>query len=539
MGSIDTSNINLEIKNENNNNLSNEVILAIDIGTTNLKCALYDENLEVLHSCSSRLEILQPRKGYLEVDPKYLLTQIKKDIKKCVDNKPGSFVVKSLGISTQRNSIILWNKLTGENYCNIILWNDKRSLDISNSMNKGVILNILKGASYVVSLAGTSIAGHRLKAFSNYQTETSHIAPKITSQLKLLENKLKPDEFNNIMFGTIETWLLWNITKEKKHATDITCASSTGMYDMYWKCWSSLLTVSLNIPKKLLPKVCDTCSEFGNLKPEILDLDYTIPITAVVADAQSSVIAECGFHKGDCVITLGTGSFISVNIGDKPLSSNNGFFSLNAFKRLEEEIFVLHASISSAGVAIDWAKSIELFKDYTEFNELLKSTSDSGGVYFIPAFGHINMTGVEHNANVGTGFIGIKSSTTKSEMLRAVIDSIVFTIKIKFDLLIKDLKTHKISLNSIKVCGGVAQSDFICQYLATLLNHTIERDNTSSSTSLYGAAFLSGLGSKTWKKLEDLKSLRKKTKIFIPESSFKKKNIKEWEVALDRYKEWY
>lgn len=534
MGSVDASNKISKLTTDVNNNLSNQAILAIDIGTTNLKCCLYDENLKVIHSTSSKLEILRPLDGFSEIDPKYLLEMIISDIKKCIMNR-GKYRINCFGISTQRNSVILWNKVTWENYSNIILWNDRRSADICDSMNKGLFLNILTSGAQIAALVGPSISGHRIKSFSKYKLTTGNVATKLKSQFNMLENKLKPEEFSNVLHGTIETWLLWNLTKEKIYATDITCASATGIYDMYLKQWSTLMLGVLSIPIKQLPEVYDTCHRFGHVKEEIFNLGYDIPITAVIADSQSSVIAECGFEKGDCVITIGTGSFISVNTGCKPLSSNNGFFPFSSYKYQENEIFILHAPISSAGIAIEWAKSIGLFKDYDQLNEILESTENSGGVFFISPFGYMDKPNSED-----TGFVGIKATTTKAQMLRAVIDSIVFTIKTSFDSLMKDLKSHGIPLKSIKLSGGVAKSDFVCQYLAYLFQEKVERSLTSSSTSLYGAAFLAGIGSKIWTKVEDLVKFRENVTTFRSKSEtnlnlFNRADFSNWKSIFKKY----
>lgn len=549
MGSIDTENINTNIgKDSNNNDAPKNLILGVDIGTTNLKCAIYDENLKALYTESAKLNILQPKDGYSEIEPSYLLGITIDFIKKCAQNmpSPSTHIIKSFGMSTQRNSIILWNKKTGENYTKLILWNDKRPLELCNSLNKGVFLNLLKIGSKCLSIAGTSIAGHRLNAFSHYKVETNHTSAKLISQLKILENKLVPEDFKNVLYGTLDTWLLWNLTKEKIHATDITCASTSGMYDMFQNCWSKLLSVALSFPMSLLPKVYDTCHEFGNLKPEILNLGYDIPITAAIGDAQSSFIGECATQKGDVVITIGTGSFLSANVGEKPLSSNYGIFPLVAYKNLDEKIFILHASISSAGIAIEWAKSIGLYSDYKEFNNILNLTPNSRGVYFISAFGLMDAENFD-KSKVGTGFIGIKANTTKAEMLRAIVDSIVFPIKLKFESLIKDLKENGIELGSIKICGGVSQSNFICQYMSNLLDHPIERGESCSSTSMYGAAFLAGIGSHIWKNTHDLIKFRKNVTIFKPNKTsenninnfYNKNEISDWTNALKRFCDWH
>lgn len=509
-------------------------ILAIDIGTTNLKCTLYDEKLQCLHSCCLKLNVMQPLEGYSELDPHHLIQILKSCIETCIKNKPDGYKLKCFGISTQRNSMILWNKKTGRKYTNFILWNDQRPTDLCNLLNSGFVFNVFKKASYFYTLMFTN---HRLKSFSNYKVETTHIAPKLIRELDKLNNKLEPDEFKQIQYGTIETWLLWNITKEKVFATDVTCASSTGLYDMYRKQWSNLICNLFGVPMNYFPTVYDTCYHFGNVKEDIVsNLNQSVPITSIIGDSQSSLISECAFKPGDCVITIGTGSFISVNVGNKPLSSNNGAFPLANFKHNDKEIFILHSPVSSSGIAIDWAKSIGLFNEYSEIEGLLNSTENSGGVYFIAAFGFLNLPSVEKN-KIATGFIGLKSNTTKAQMFRSIIDSIAFSITVKMHLILKDLKLNNIKLRSIRISGGVSQSNFFCQYLSNLLEFPIERSETSSTSSTFGAAFLAGLGAKVYNSISDLEKFRRKVEIFKPDVC-DLNVIKDWEITVKRFTNW-
>lgn len=168
-----------------------------------------------------------------------------------------------------------------------------------------------------------------------------------------------------------------------------------------------------------------------------------------IGDCQASLIAECAFKKGDVVITIGTGSFITVNIGDKPISSEYGSYPLAGYKDEHNQIYIIHSPVSSAGVCINWAKSIGLFESYEDIESILATTETSNGVYFIPAFGFIEIDNGE-KTSVGTGFIGLKATTTKAEMVRAIFDSIAFSTKLRMELVLRDLKHHNISLNSIK-----------------------------------------------------------------------------------------
>lgn len=511
-----------------------QVILAIDIGTTNLKCSLYDEKLRCFHSCSEKLVLIQEQEGHSELDPQYLLKTLKALIETCIQNKPKSYELKCLGISTQRNSMILWNKKTGRKYTNFIVWNDKRSADLASLLNSGIVLNTFKKASYLYTLF---VRNHRLRTFSNYKVDTSLIPSKLLNELDILEKKLEPNELKEILAGNIETWLLWNITQEKVFATDVTCASCTGIYDMFYRQWSKLLGYLLEVPLSYFPNVFDTCCEFGTTKNDFIsNLGYKVPITAVIADSQASVIGEAALRPGDCVITIGSGSFISVNVGSSPISSNNGLYPLACLKHKEKEMFILHSPCSSAGIAIDWAKSIGLFNNYNEIEELLNSIENSSGVFFISAFGFLDLPSVD-KTKVQTGFIGLKQTTTRAHMFRSIIDSIAYCIKIKMDLMLKDLKFNNIPLRSIRISGGVSRSNFFCQYLSNLLEFPIERSNTSYTSSEYGAAYLAGLGAGLFNSVEDLEKLRHNVEVFKPDLRNKKfeSHINEWENVLRRF----
>lgn len=187
--------------------------------------------------------------------------------------------------------------------------------------------------------------------------------------------------------------------------------------------------------------------DFGIVEKSYVNLDYEIPIRATIGDSQASVIAECCFKPGDCVITIGSGSFISVVTGDKPFSSNNGNYPIVGYKFKNEKLYFLHSFVSNAGQSIDWAKSIGLFDQYSEIDDILEKTPDSGKVYYVPTL--FDLPGFDKNLT-GSGFVGICQNSTKNQMIRAIFESIAFLIRIKVDAMQKDLKSDGISLNSIR-----------------------------------------------------------------------------------------
>lgn len=518
-------------------------ILSIDIGTTNLKCSLYDQQLQCLYSCSSKLNILQPRENYSEIDPDDLFRILKENIEDCLRNCPSNYKLKCFGVSAQRNSITLWNRKTDERYSNFILWNDKRTSEICEAANASLSLFTIKKLTHIYSRV---FANHHLKAISKYKMETTHVTPRLIGQLKALENRLEAHELEDVMYGSVDTWIIYKLTREKTFAIDVSCACATGFYDLFLDKWSNFLCYIFQIPYRILPSVHDSCHEYGNLRSELFQLDYNVPLTASIGDVQSSLIAECAFHTGDVVITVGTGAFLSVNVGDKPVSSQNDNYPLIGYRHGTEQAYLLHSPVSSPGVAIEWAKSIGLFQEFDQIEGILKSTQSSNGVYFFPGFGLFNKNDVDHenggrrspspkSAPSSSIFYGIKSNTTRAEMLKSIFDAIAYTVKIKFDAILRDLDALNIRVNSIKIAGGVAKSDFLCQYLSNLLNRSIERNKECHTSSSLGAAFLAGLGAKIWRNLHDLNAHRKNVQIFEPSYDCEKKYFNYLE-EMERWK---
>ncbi len=257
----------------------------------------------------------------------------------------------------------------------------------------------------------------------------------------------------------------------------------------------------------------------------------------------AAFVGECAFDVGDCVITIGTGSFISINVGHKPIASMHGAYPLPGFVCKNNKIYVLHTAVSSAGLAIDWAKQIGLYNEYNEIEDILKSCESSNGVFFVPAFGFLQNDGID-KSSIGTGFIGLKQTTTKREILRSIFDSIAFSIKNSMQNLIKDLKMHRIILKSVRVNGGVTKSDFLCQYLSNLLDFPVEKSNFSYNASAVGAAFTAGLSNGLYTKLRDLDSLRTCKRVFQPnhEEILRKNHyeteLAQWSKTVERFMDW-
>lgn len=257
------------------------------------------------------------------------------------------------------------------------------------------------------------------------------------------------------------------------------------------------------------------------MKKSLFDFNDDLSIDAIIGDAQSSILAEYAFNIGDIVITMGTGAFLSVNVGNKPLASHNGAYPLVGFKHKNDKIYLIHNNLSNCGTLIEWAKLNSLFDNYNDIDSILNSTPSSNGIVFIMQ--------QELEKKFNDNFIGVNQNTTKAQLLHAIIDSIAFSIKEKYNVLLDDMRIYKIPISSIKICGGVSQSDFICQHLADILGHKIERSLISSKSSSVGAAICAGLGKNLWKSKEDLIEQRKNLCIFMPKNEINyNEQIEKW-----------
>ncbi|XP_038606802.1 putative glycerol kinase 5 isoform X2 [Tachyglossus aculeatus] len=443
-----------------------------------------------------KVEILYPHSGWVEIDPEVLWTQFIAVIKEAVQAAGIQMnQIVGLGISTQRATFITWNKTTGNPFHNFISWQDLRASELVKSWNNSFLMKAIHSFSKVLHFF---IRSKRLLGASLLTFTTQHVSLRLAWVLQNLVEVQRAVEEENCCFGTVDTWLLYKLTKGSEYATDFSNASSTGVFDPYQMCWSGFLTFLLSIPLSLLPPVKDTSHNFGCVDEQILGVP--IPIVALVADQQSAMFGECCFHRGDVKLTMGTGTFMDINTGNHPQQTVG-----------------------------------DLFTDAAETDKMAKSLCSSAGVYFVPSFSGLQAP--LNDPHACASFMGLKPSTNKYHLVRAILEAIAFRNKQLYEMMQKEIH---IPVTKIRADGGVCNNSFVMQMTSDLINEKIDRP-VQVDMSCLGAAFLAGLAVGFWSDKEELKNLRKSEVIFEPQKQWKEyePNMQNWVKAVQRSMNWY
>ncbi|XP_055425435.1 putative glycerol kinase 5 isoform X1 [Bubalus kerabau] len=535
-------------------------VLGVDVGSSMIRCHVYDRAaricgssaqkvsqeacqlvwyatiyvLEVTDSFSMhpvQVESLYPQPGWVEIDPDVLWLQFVAVIKESVKAAGIEMnQIVGLGISTQRATFITWDKKTGKHFHNFISWQDLRATELVKSWNSSLLMKLIHSSCRVLHFFTRS---KQFLAASLFTFTTQHVSLRLAWILQNLTEVRKAVEEENCCFGTVDTWLLHKLTKGSEFATDFSNASTTGLFDPYEMCWSKIITSLLSIPLSLLPPVKDTSYNFGSVDEEIFGV--RIPIVALVADQQSAMFGECCFQTGDVKLTMGTGTFLDINTGNNPQQSVGGFYPLIGWKIGQEVVCLAESNAGDTGTAIEWAQQLDLFTDAAETEKMAQSLEDSEGVYFVPSF-----SGLQAPLNdpcACASFMGLKPSTNKYHLVRAILESIAFRNKQLYEMMQKEIH---IPVRKIRADGGVCKNSFVMQMTSDLINETIDRP-VHIDMSCSGAASLAGLAVGFWSDKEELKKLRQSEMVFKPQKKWQEYevNMGNWVKAVKRSMNWY
>ncbi|KAM9322839.1 glycerol kinase 5 [Pholidichthys leucotaenia] len=514
-------------------------ILSVDVGTTSIRCHVYDKEANIRGSCSTKVVLLYPEVGYVEMDPEELWKGFIYVVKGAVQDAGIQMQqIEALGISTQRSTFTTWDRKTGVPFHNFITWQDLRAADLVKSWNSSCTLKTIQGVLKVLYFLSRQ---KRLLAGSLVVFSTQHVTFRLIWVLTHHKQVCQAMNEGNCCFGTIDSWLLFKLTKGYVHATDYSNASSTGIFDSYQMCWSGFLSSLVSLPLSIFPRVENTDHNFGSTDPSIFGV--SIPIMSLMADQQAAMFGECCFEVGDVKITMGTGTFMDINTGSKPHTSVAGLYPLVGWKIGSEVVYLAEGNAADTGTAIKWAQEIELFSDIRETSAMAYSVSDSDGVCFVPSFSGLQAP--LNDPKACASFMGLKPSTTKSHLVRAILESVAFRNKQLYDTMLKE--TH-IPITKIRVDGGVSSNDFVVQLTSDLFGKKIGRLQRHEMSCL-GAAFVAGLGVGFWRTREELKKLQKTGEVFLPQCAAKESGdgpsreytpiLQSWERALRRSMNWY
>lgn len=468
-------------------------VIALDQGTTSSRAVLVDREGAIRAITQSQFPQIFPQPGWVEHDPKDILSsQLKVLTELLVSQGLVSEDIDSIGITNQRETTIVWNRHTGEPVYNAIVWQCRRTASA---------IDELKSDSHVVE---------EIRKRTGLVPDAYFSASKIAWILNNVAGAREQAEAGDLLFGTVDTWLIWNLTQGRVHATDHTNASRTMLFNINTGRWDEWLCDLFDIPPCMLPEVRPSSSNFGRTSSDILPGE--IPLTGVAGDQQAALFGQCCFSPGETKSTFGTGCFMLMHIGSEPALSHHGLLTTVAasFDSCSLE-YALEGSVFMGGALIQWLEEgLGLIDDPTTTSDLALSVEDSHGVYVVPAFTGL---GAPHwDADARGAIYGLTRGVERAHLVRACLEAQAYQV---YDVLRAMERDTDIALSQLRVDGGVSQNDFLMQFCADILATPLIRPQIAESTAL-GAAFLAGLSTGYWHDRNELRELHQDAHTFFP-----------------------
>jgi glycerol kinase len=487
-------------------------IIALDQGTTSSRAVLFNEDGQIIGIAQQEFKQIFPRSGWVEHDPMEILSSQMGVLQRLIaQHNVNASSIAAIGITNQRETAVVWDKTTGLPIYNAIVWQDKRTASICEDMKK-------KGLEdYVKQHTGLVIDSY----FS---------ATKVKWIMDNVPQAKEKAQRGDLAFGTIDTWLIWNMTKGKNHVTDYTNASRTMLYDIKKLAWDRKLLTELDVPESMLPEVKPSASHFGNY-----NLDGTeIPIAGIAGDQQAALFGQACFEPGMAKNTYGTGCFMLMNTGTNIQFSKNGLITTIAWGIDGKVEYALEGSVFIAGAAVQWLRdSLHLIDQSKDSEYFAAKALGSNEVYVVPAFAGL---GAPYWDMYARGAIfGLTRDTGKDHIIKATLESLAYQTK---DILNAMEEDAGIRLAMLKVDGGASANNILMQFQADILNTPVERPEVIESTAM-GAAYLAGIQIGLWKK-EDIIRNRKIQNTFTPsmDEANRQKLYKGWQKAVKRSMQW-
>lgn len=479
-------------------NFDTPVLMAIDQGTTSSRAILFSKDGDILSLRQKDLKLFTPHNGWVEQDANDIWNDTLWCVQSLIKDYPKDAIrIASIGITNQRETTILWNKKSGKPIYNAIVWQDRRTTDYCQSLKE-------KGYEPKIS----SKTGLLLDPYFS--------ATKIKWILDHVEGARALATQGDLAFGTVDSYLLWNLTGGKVHATDATNASRTMLYNIVQNTWDDELMDMFDIPRSILPVVLDNIADFGTTEPTITG--RSIPIGAMAGDQQAALFGQVCFDRGMVKATFGTGCFALMNIGKEFKQSKNRLLTTIAYRINGETTYAIEGAIFIAGAAIQWLRDkMHFFQKSSETESIAKSVSDTNGVYFVPAFTGL---GAPYWQPEARGIItGITHGTTSAHIVRAALEAQAYQTR---DLMAAFVADGGYDPKVIRADGGLMANQFVCQFLSDQVQRPIEIPRVIETTAL-GVAYMAGLKAGVYKNLNEIShhwsSSRSYTSIMPPQKA--------------------
>ena len=491
-----------------------EFILAFDQGTTSSRAIIFDRNGLPVSVAQKEFTQYYPKPGWVEHDPDEIWsTQAGMAVEAITKAGLESANIAAIGITNQRETTVVWNRRTGKPVYNAIVWQYRRTADFCDQLkNDGKSPTVLEKTGLII--------------------DAYFSATKIRWILDNVKGTRKLAEDGQLAFGTIDSWLVWNLTRGKLHITDVTNASRTMLFNIHTLNWDQELLEMFSIPASMLPEVRSSSEIYGKTSGQ---LGYGIPIAGIAGDQQASLFGQMCIEPGMVKNTYGTGCFMIMNIGNKPITSKNQLLTTIAWQIGNDTQYALEGSIFIAGAVVQWLRDgLGIIKKSEDIEKLAARVKDSDGVYFVPAFAGL---GAPHwNQHARGTLVGITRGTTSAHIARAALDSIAYQT---LEVLLAMQNDSGIDIRELRVDGGATVNNQLMQIQSDLLQVNVVRPKITEITAL-GAAYLAGLAVNYWSDITELKQQWQMDRTFSPniEPDENHSLIKGWHRAVNAAKAW-
>jgi glycerol kinase len=492
-------------------------VLALDQGTTSSRAILFDDSGHSVASAQQEFPQIYPQPGWVEHDPEAIWeTQLAVARRALYSAGIPARDVSAIGITNQRETVIVWDRASGRPIYNAIVWQCRRTAALCDQLRA-------EGFDEVI------------RAKTGLMTDPYFSATKVAWILDNVPGARARAERGELAFGTVDSFLLWRLTGGRLHITDVSNASRTMLYDIHKRWWSTTILKRLNIPASLLPQVVASSEVYGETAASIFD-GTPVRIAGVAGDQQAATFGQACFTPGLAKNTYGTGCFLLMNTGTEPVESQNRLLTTIAWQQANEPLYyALEGSVFMAGAAVQWLRDgLELIKDAGETEALARSVPDNAGVYLVPAFTGLGAPYWDAYAR-GT-VVGLTRGTGRAHIVRATLESIAYQTRDVVEAMQAD---SRLKLNALRVDGGVVRNDFLMQFQADILGVPVQRPAVIETTAL-GAAYLAGLAVGFWPSRAAIQELWTVERTFEPTLGAKARDTlyAGWQRAVERARAW-
>lgn len=495
-------------------------VLALDQGTTSSRAILFDKKGNICFKAQHEFTQIYPHTGWVEHNPmEILFSQLQSVMEVMAESKATAEDIAAIGITNQRETTIVWDKSTGKPVYNAIVWQCRRTADMCEKIKADEELT-----QYIKDHTGLVVDAY----FS---------ATKIKWILDNVEGAKELAEKGQLLFGTVETWLIWNLTGGAVHITDYSNASRTMIFDVDKLCWDKYLCEKIGIPMAMLPEAVPSSKVYGTVAKSVMGIEDLagVPISGAIGDQPAALFGQGCFESGQAKNTYGTGCFLLMNTGDKRVESKNNLVTGVAWGIGDKVTYAIEGSAFNAGSVIKWLRDdLQLIPSARRCDELAESVPNANGVYFVPAFTGLGAPYWDMYAR-GT-IVGLTRGANSAHICRSVLEAIAYQMT---DLLEAMKQDSDIELSELRVDGGASVSDIMMQIQSDMIRTNVNRPKMVETTAI-GAAYLAGLATGFWESTEEIAKIREVDKVFEPKMDIEKreKRYRGWLRAVERSRDW-